>query len=100
MPAGHDSLLGRITIDLMCGLGNPAFAVTGSPFRRFWSGFQVVHPSNKSWPIILSSNRMISLQYTRTPPNWRRVAQFPEDEAPLRRKPFAEAGRTTARLVP
>ena len=69
----------------MCGLGSRAFAVTGSPFRRFWSGCQAGHPSSRSWPIILSSKRMTSSPCTLTPPNWR-GARSPEDEAPLRRK--------------
>ena len=92
------SLSGSASIPT-CGSGNRAFAVTGSPFRRFWSSCQAGLPSSKSWPIILSSNRMTSLPCTLTPPNWR-GARSPEDEAPVRRKPIAEAGSIVARPIP
>src|ERR1035437_4556682 len=85
---------------LTCGLGSRAFAVTGSPFRRFWIGSPVGHPSSKSWRIIPRSNRMTSLPCMLTPPNWRRGAKSPGDEAPLRRKPVAEADSIIARPFP
>lgn len=84
---------------LRCALGNLAFAVTGSPFNRFWSGSQVAHPRNKFWPIIPSLNRTISVPCTPTLPNWRRGAKLRKDEASVRREPFAQAGITTGRLV-
>ena len=46
------------------------------------------------------TSRMISLRCTLMPPSWRRGVKSPGDEAPLRRKPFAEAGCAIARFVP
>ena len=80
--------------------GSLAFAVAGSPLRRFWSGSPVGHLSSKFWRISHNSNRMTSLPCTPTPLNWRRGTKSQEDETPVLRKPFAEAGSTIAGLIP
>lgn len=63
MPAVHSSLLARITVDPEVRFGNPASAATALQFRRFSSGSQAEHRSNRSSPIILNSNRRISWLY-------------------------------------
>jgi hypothetical protein len=82
---------------LMCVSGNPVSVAIALPFRKFSSGFQAEHHPSKSLPIILNSNPRTSWQCTLMPPNWPQGAKPPKDEASLRRKPFAEAGRAIAR---
>ena len=103
MPAAHDSLLQRITIDSEVRSGKPCIrGVTGSPFRKILEWLSNGgHPSSKSWPTIPSSNRMAFLLCTLTAgPNWRQRAKFREDEAPLRREPVAKAGSLLRDLFP
>jgi uncharacterized protein (DUF433 family) len=96
MPAAHDSLLERITVDADVRFGKPCIRGHRIAVQEILEWLSSGASQQQILADYPNSNRMTSLPCMLTPPNWRRGGKSPEDEAPLRRKPVAEAGSIVA----
>ena len=76
MPATHDALLARITVNADIRFGKPCIRGHRITVQEILRWLSMAHPSSKSWRMIRNSNRMTSLPCTLTQRNWRRLASL------------------------